>query len=321
LSRGAFDVLHFHNISLIGGPRLLSLAAGHPGTIKLMTAHEHWLTCPLSLLWKFNREICERPQCIRCTLAAGRPPQLWRSTGVLSNAVRHLDALLVPSRHAAEVHRARGIEAPLRVLPYFLPDDWADSRLGREFGGTRPYVAAAGRLITEKGFHRLIPLMARLPDVDLLIAGVGPMKDSLQQLARGLPNVCFLGLLGFPDLARLFRGARALIVPSLFYETFGYVVLEALSMGTPAIVHRRGALPELLEMSGGGIIYDTDRDLVAAIRQLVDDTALGGALGERGAKAVRTIWSEERVMSEYCALIESLRTHGRHTPSIPLASQ
>jgi hypothetical protein len=50
-------------------------------------------------------------------------------------------------------------------------------------------------LITEKGFHRLIPLMACLPDIDLLIAGVSPVEYALQQLALGLPNVRFLGLL------------------------------------------------------------------------------------------------------------------------------
>src|SRR4051794_39158013 len=41
------DVLHFHNLSLIGGPGLLALDA--PGAVKLMTAHEHWLVCPLSV--------------------------------------------------------------------------------------------------------------------------------------------------------------------------------------------------------------------------------------------------------------------------------
>src|SRR5260370_40337151 len=75
------DVVHFHNLSLIGGPGLLSLAA--PGAVKLMTTHEHWLGCPLSGLWKFNAEVCEAPECVHWCLKAGRPPQLWRKAPLM----------------------------------------------------------------------------------------------------------------------------------------------------------------------------------------------------------------------------------------------
>ena len=65
-------------------------------------------------------------------------------------------------------------------------------------------------------------------------------------MARDLPNVHFEGLLGGRALARLFRSARAVVVPSLFPETFGYVVLEAFAVGTPVIVHE-----------DGGALYET----------------------------------------------------------------
>src|SRR5262249_19726337 len=69
-------VLHFHNLSLIGGPGLLTVPAA--GAVKLMTTHEHWLVCPLSVLWKLDAGICEAPACVRCCIQAGRPPQWWR---------------------------------------------------------------------------------------------------------------------------------------------------------------------------------------------------------------------------------------------------
>ena len=62
------DVVHFHNLSLIGGPGLLELPA--PGAVKLMTAHEHWLVCPLHVLWKYDGSVCETPECVRCCLQA-----------------------------------------------------------------------------------------------------------------------------------------------------------------------------------------------------------------------------------------------------------
>src|SRR5262249_50666074 len=145
--------------------------------------------------------------------------------------------------------RRRGLGAfvPLIHQPYFLPEGWS--------GGVeqqpaekleRPYLAAAGRLVRMKGFQRLIPLMRYLPEVDLRIAGTGPYEMDLRALARGLPNVRFEGLLGGPGLAQLFRSARAVVVPSLFPETFGYVVLEAFAVGTPVVVHE-----------GGGALYET----------------------------------------------------------------
>ena len=83
LERGRFDVIHFHNLSLIGGPRTLRFG----DAIKLYMAHEHWLVCPMHVLWRHGRELCEGKQCIRCSLHYRRPPQLWRHTGLLEREI------------------------------------------------------------------------------------------------------------------------------------------------------------------------------------------------------------------------------------------
>src|SRR5262249_40442851 len=98
-----------------------------------------------------------------------------------------------------------------------------------------------------------------------------------------LPNVHFEGLLGRAALARLFRGARGVVVPSLFPETFGYVVLEAFAVRTPVIVHKGGgAIYETGVQSGGGLGYRTDVELLTAMRGIVHEPALGESLAERG---------------------------------------
>jgi glycosyltransferase involved in cell wall biosynthesis len=304
LAAGDYDVIHFHNISLIGGPAVLGVQPRRPA-VKIMTAHEWWLMCPLSSLWKFDRGVCQRPQCVRCTLMAGRPPQLWRSSASIANGLNRLDALLFPSRFALEMHRAWGIDAPRLIhLPHFLPD--ARGLAGERASSGRPYFACAGRLVREKGFQQVIPLMARWPEVDLKIAGAGPLEGELRTLAARAPNVHFLGLLSFPELTELYRGARAVIAPSQYYETFGFVVLEAFSTGTPVIVHDCGALPELIQVSGGGLSYKTDEELLGAMRSLAHDDALRGRLGEKGQDAVRTVWSEQSHVDAYLALVERL---------------
>jgi glycosyltransferase involved in cell wall biosynthesis len=307
------DVVHFHNISLVGGPGVLKLGRA---AVRMMTAHEHWLICPMHLLWKFDKKACDGPDCIRCTLAGHRPPQAWRYTGAIDRGLRELDALIFPSRHTLEEHRQRGIGAPMVHLPYFLPDDWTDGIEDEEpQRAPRPYLAAAGRLVKMKGFHRLIPIMKFLPEVDLIIAGTGPYEAELKTLAADLPNVHFVGLLGGPDLARLFHGARAVVVPSLFPETFGYVVLEAFAVRTPVVVNQNGgALNETGVLSGGGLGYQTDGELLLALRRIVHDDILRDDLAHKGY-AVRTgEWSETAHIDRYFSLIHSIQAGRRSAP-------
>ncbi len=302
------DVVHFHNISLIGGPGVLELGRG---AVRMMTAHEHWLICPMHLLWKYNRKPCDGPECVRCSLVGGRPPQIWRYTGAIDRGLRELDALLFPSRHALEEHRGRGVGAPLVHLPYFLPDDWSGGIEDEEpisWNGGRPYLAAAGRLVRMKGFQQLIPLMKLLPEVDLRIAGTGPYEARLRELARGMTNVSFEGLLDGPGLARLFHGARAVVVPSLFPETFGYVVLEAFAVRTPVVVHMGGgALAETGVQSGGGIGYRTTDELLVALRRIVHDDDLRDELAHRGYRTRITDWSETAHLDRYFELVRTIR--------------
>src|SRR5262249_29970129 len=236
----------------------------------------------------------------------------------IDRGLRNLDALIFPSRHALEEHRRRGLGdyVPLVHQPYFLPDGWG--------GGIeqqppekldRPYIAAAGRLVKMKGFQQLIPLLRFLPEVDLRIAGTGPYEPDLRSLARDLPNVFFEGLLGGPALARLFRNARAVVVPSLFPETFGYVVLEAFAVGTPVVVHQRGgALYETGFLSGGGLGYRTETELLTALRRMVHDHALHRQLGQRGFAMRLGEWSESEHLDRYFALINHARATRQRTP-------
>ena len=69
----ATDVVHFHNISLVGGPGVLGLGTNRRA-VRIMTAHEHWLICPMHLLWKYDREPCTAASCVSCCLRGRRPP-------------------------------------------------------------------------------------------------------------------------------------------------------------------------------------------------------------------------------------------------------
>jgi len=123
-----FDVIHFHNISLVGGPKILEYGQG----IKLYTIHEYWLICPTHVLMRFNRAPCEQPHCFVCSLTYKRPPQWWRYTGVLEAAVKHIDAFIAPSRFVLNIHSHMGLEIPMIHLPHFVRIEGENSQKTEE---------------------------------------------------------------------------------------------------------------------------------------------------------------------------------------------
>lgn len=108
----------------------------------------------------------------------------------------------------------------------------------------RPYLLYVGRLEKYKGVQYAIRTMTEFPDHDLLIAGSGPYKKQLKNVAKrtGVEDcVHFLGYVPDQDLPSLYRGAEVFVTLSSF-ESFGLTVGEALAAGTPCVVLRRGAL-------------------------------------------------------------------------------
>jgi glycosyltransferase involved in cell wall biosynthesis len=302
LRPGRFDVIHFHNVSLAGGPGVLGLGDG----AKLYTTSEHWLVCPMHVLFRQNREPCVEPHCLRCTLAFGRPPQLWRYTGLLERETRHVDLFLAPSRFTLRAHRERGFTRPMLHLPHFLAESDVPAADGPAH--PRPYALCVCRLERIKGVDRLIEAFRGYRGLDLLIAGDGEEDADLRRQAEGLCHVHFLGPVSQGRLGSLYEGATALVVPSVGYEVFGLVILEAFARRTPALVHDLGALPELIEDSGGGLVYRTQDELVASFERLRTEAGLRDELGGRGYDAWRRLWSEERHLDAYFAAIEQAQS-------------
>lgn len=301
LTRDRYDVVHYHNMSLVG-----PAALAYGGGVKLYTMHEHWLVCPLHVLWKFDRAACTRRQCVPCTLHGRRPPQLWRYTGSLGRAVSHVDAFIAVSRFSRDKHREMGF-APARVehIPYFVPPVDGGAA-GDAPPHPRPYYLVVGRLEKMKGVQTAIEAARGRPDEDLLVVGDGGYEGALRRLAAGLPHVRFLGRLPYARLQALFRHAVALIVPSIGYETFGIVMLEAFVQRTPVIAHNLGALPEIVEQSGGGLVYDDVRGLAHAMETLRSNPELRRSLGNRGYEAYRRYWTPEAHLRQYFSLIREI---------------
>ncbi len=303
LAPGRFDVVHFHIVTLVGGPGVLR----HGDGIKLYTAHDHWLVCPMYDLWRYNRELCDRRECLRCTLSFRRPPQLWRYTN-WARHLAHVDLFLAPSRSTIEQHHRRGFEYPMRHLPHFLPlAELIDPGPLVSPEQDRPYFLFVGRLVRLKGVQTLIEAFRRYDAADLLLAGDGIYGEELRRQAQGLSHVRFLGRMHPTELRSLYAGAVAVLIPSLAYETFGLIALEAFARRTPVIAHDLGAVPEVVNESRGGFTYGTVAELIDAMDTLRLNPALRRELGERGHDAYVRLWSEEPHLQAYFATIEEAR--------------
>ncbi len=316
-----FDVVHFHLVTLFG-PGVLRYGEG---ALRLYTTHDHWLVCPMYDLWKENRELCEKPQCLRCQLAFKRPPQLWRYGNLLERELPKIDLFLSPSRSTIEQHRRRGFDRPMRHLPYFLPlsEGAANGDAAPPEGARpgRPYFLFVGRLVKLKGAHTLIEAFRDYDAADLLIAGDGVYGDELRRQAEGLDHVRFLGRVHPQALRSLYAHATAVLVPSLVYETFGFITLESFAQRTPVIARDLGAVGELARESGGGLTYRTDQELVEAMEAIRRDPGLRAELGERGHRGFVERWSEEPHVEAYYEAIEEARGRGRRDPAaVPVAA-
>lgn len=309
-----FDVVHFHNISLVGGPAVLTMSHA---PVTLFTLHEHWLICPTHVLWKDKSRACDKPECMTCSLRSGIPPQLWRYTALRDQALRHCDLLLSPSEFTAVRHQEAGISQPISVLPLFSALEAPTSGDRYAFKGA-PYFLYVGRLIGSKGVEQLVKTFADKPRHTLLVAGDGDLSPRLEKTYSDAPNIRFLGAVPQQELQSLYSNATALVVPSLAPETFCLTVVEAAAFGTPSLVRAGSGGPvEIVTRGSGGLVYQDELDLGLKVEQLATEDNLAEALGRNARSAYERFYTRDAHVGGYLEHVETILAAKRQNSSWP----
>ena len=186
--------------------------------------------------------------------------------------------------------------------------------------GEPPAVGYFARVCPEKGFHVLVEafcLLRRLPGtppVRLRASGwlgennrayFEAQKEKLRA-AGLLDDFTYVESPDHASKVRFLQSVDVLSVPTVYREPKGLYVLEAWANGVPVVQPRHGSFPELIEATGGGLLFKPDdpADLAAALRRLADDRAHAVELGRRGREVVHQHFHAERMARETLAVYE-----------------
>jgi glycosyltransferase involved in cell wall biosynthesis len=211
-----------------------------------------------------------------------------------------VDCFLAPSRFVRDKFVEHGWDpATFEVLPHFQPVKAVAER--RAENAPLLYF---GRLSPEKGVGDLLHAMQRLPNLRLMVAGDGPERGPLQQLAAalGLVNVEFAGHLQGAELERAIAGSCFTVLPSHAYETLGKTILESYAEGRAVVATDLGSRRELVEPGKTGLLYTTGdvQQLTSAIQFLGSQPELADRMGQAGRELVRQKYTPQ---AHYQALI------------------
>jgi glycosyltransferase involved in cell wall biosynthesis len=225
-----------------------------------------------------------------------------------------VDAFLSPSRFSADKHADFGFPFEMQVLPHFLAPVGPPPERSAGDDGDAPFFLFVGRLEKIKGLQDVIPLFTGRDDrkgdaggaTELWIAGSGEYEPELRRLAGDGPRVRFLGSVAYDDLRALYARSLAVVAPSVCYEVFPMIALEAFREGTPVVARRRGPYPEIISQSGGGILFDDATDLGASLARLAGEPAFRAELSRRALASFEEYWSEERGLQNYYDVIRRI---------------
>ena len=311
------DIAHAHNVYHHISPSIFPLLKKR-GIPTVLTAHDLKLACPAYKMLS-PQGICEKckggriynvlaNRCMKESVALSGlvmvETAVHRMFGLYRN---YLDRIIVPSLF----YKAKLIEwgwpsEQLIHVPNFVDQSITDNPAVSDEGD---YFLFAGRLAPEKGIATLIRA-AGLSKQRLRIAGTGPDESALRTLAQDVgADVDFLGYLTGGALHQAIAGAKALVLPSEWYENAPVSLLEAYALGRPVIGTNIGGIPELIKNGETGLIAQPlDAENLAQVLTAMNDlpTSARQEMGERGRDWVSREFSQGAYLERTTALYREL---------------
>jgi glycosyltransferase involved in cell wall biosynthesis len=307
-----FDVWLIHNVFPGLSPAVYDAARACRVSV-IQYLHNYRFTCVNGLLLNHG-EPCVR--CLNGNFLPAVQTRCWRESRVACTAMgislvrlravgvfRQVAHWIAVSHSQKRIHTQIGIpEEKISVLYHFYD---GPKTHGQVHSGDVLFV---GRVSPEKGVRLLVDawLEEKIQDRCLWIVGDGPIRGELEQRARNCANIKFTGFLSGQKLESLWCAAALTVVPSIWEEAFGRVLIESWAHGVPVLAARSGALPELVESTGAGWLFHPNsvKSLTQSLRLILADepsvSAVTAKCGAAIASFSRDAWltGMERILQQ-----------------------
>ncbi len=171
-------------------------------------------------------------------------------------------------------------------------------------------VLFSGKLTKYKGVKYLIQA-ARKIDALVGIVGDGPERENLERLVKDLKlsNVKFFGHISDSSLIKLYYRADVCVVPSVWDEPLGLVVLEAMATKTPVVVTRKGGIPLAVKEGVNGFFVRprNAREIAEKVNKLLSDDLLRAKMGERARQTIKERFTWEKIAHKFERMYQQFR--------------
>lgn len=312
------EVAHIHGIFDVLGPTVLHVLKKR-GVPIVFTAHAYKLVCPSGRLFSNGAtdESCKQNilnDVFHRSVQHSFIKSLWGALALWWHKKRRtfdlFDRIISPSMFLIHKHVEFGWNAD-RFVHIPNPIDVTKFSVAASSGS---YIVFVGRLVEEKGVDVLLQAMARLPDIQCKIVGDGPAREALEAfvLENKILNVSFEGHQSARGVATYVADARAVVVPSVCYETDPYSVLEAQAAGKVVIASYTGGIPEQIRNRETGFLFERGNveALAATIRDVWSMELIKRAeIGKRARGFVDTIRNPELYYEAVLDVLGGLKVH------------
>jgi len=303
------DVVHLYDYFPLISPWIAPLCVKRGIPIVMHCVH-YRLTCPVAT--HFSHGEC----CTRCTGGREYWAVLRNCRGSLTESITvaahnalmrisrpltdHVSRFIAPSEFTRRwLVEHSGVEARriASVMPFVdIPQTGIDASRGE-------YIAFAGRFAEEKGIQVFLDA-AKLSGLPCRFCRNQDHAVRVQ-LPEGVSEVVTGNR---AELDAFYRGARMLVFPSIWFETFGLVGAEAMSHGLPVIAPNFGALADLVEDEISGLLFRTGdaADLAAKMTRMWNDGDLCRRMGFAARKRAIANWTVDRYFEQLDSLYDEV---------------
>ncbi len=242
----------------------------------IYTAHDLQLVCPNHLCQNpITQQICEKclggkyfncakNKCIHASFSKSVIGTLEAEFWKLNGAYKKIDKVICPSGFIkTKLDTNPALSDKTVVLHNFVEKNEV-SNITKE-----DYVLYFGRYSKEKGIDTLLRVCERLPEIQFVFAGNGPLEDKV----NNVKNIKNAGFVESEELVKLIAKAKFSICPSECYENCPFSVMESQIYATPVIAARIGGIPELIDEGKTGELFESGNadELEAKIKALFYD--------------------------------------------------